>query len=106
MNEDAGRCRIDIPKDALAAFCEKHHIRKLSVFGSALRGDFRPDSDVDVLVEFDPRHVPGFLRLFEMEEELARLFGGRKIDMVTEKFLNHRIRKDILAEAEIQYVEG
>ncbi len=106
MNEAARRCRIDIPKDRLAAFCGKHHIRKLSVFGSALRDDFRPESDIDVLVEFDPPHVPGFFGLFEMEEELSRLFGGRKVDMITEKFLNRRIREDVLAQAEVQYVEG
>ncbi len=106
MNEPAKRCRIDIPKDALAAFCEKHHIRKLALFGSVLRADFRADSDVDVLVEFEPGRGPGFLRLFEMEQELSRLSGGRKIDLVTEKFLNSRIRDRVLAEAEPQYVES
>lgn len=106
MNQIASRCRIDIPKEAIAEFCEKHRIRKLSVFGSALRDDFRPDSDIDVLVEFDPSHVPGFLRLFEMEEELSRIIGGRKVDMVTWKFLNHRIRDAVLAQAEVQYAEG
>ena len=106
MNEHAKRCRIDIPKDALATFCEKHHIRKLSVFGSALRDDFRPDSDVDMLVEFEPGHGPGFFRLYEMEEELSGLFGGHKIDIVTEKFLNRRIRDEVLAEAVVRYAEG
>ena len=106
MNEVAKRCRIDIPRDALAAFCEKHHIRKLALFGSVLRADFRADSDVDVLVEFDPEHVPGFFGLFEMEKELSCFFGGRTIDLVTEKFLNRRIREDVLSRAEVQYVEG
>ena len=99
-------CRIGVSEPELAAFCEKHHIVKLSAFGSAVRGVLRPESDVDVLVRFEPQHVPGYLRLFEIEEELASLFGGRKIDMVTEKFLNPRIRDDVLAEAEVQYVEG
>ena len=78
-----------MPADKLAGFCETHHIAKLSVFGSALRKDFGPDSDVDVLVEFAPGHVPGFLRLHQMEEELSRLAGGRKIDLVTKKLDNH-----------------
>lgn len=106
MNQAAKRIHIDFPKKKLATLCEKYHIRKLSVFGSALREDFRLDSDIDILVEFDPQHVPGFLRLFAMEEELSGLLGGRKIDMVTEKFLNRRIRDDVLAQAEVQYVEG
>ncbi len=106
MNQVRNRQGIDIPKDEVAAFCKRHRIRKLSLFGSALRDDFRPGSDVDVLVEFQPGHGPGFLKLFEMEEELSRLFGGHKIDMVTEKFLNRRIRDDVLAQAEIQYAEG
>ena len=105
MNRAARRCRIDMPADKLAAFCETHHIAKLSVFGSALREDFGPDSDVDVLVEFASGHVPGFLRLHQMEEELSRLAGGRKIDLVTEKFLNLRIRGNVLGEAEVQYAE-
>ena len=97
--------RIDLDNKRIAEFCRKNRIRKLALFGSVLRVDFRPDSDVDVLVEFEPGRGPGFLRLFEMEEELSRLLGGRKIDIVTEKFLNSRIRDRILAEAETQYAE-
>jgi uncharacterized protein len=69
----------------------------------ALRQDFRPDSDIDVLVEFEPDHVPGFIALHEMEQELSRLLGGRTVDLVTERFLNRRIRDRVLAGAEIQY---
>ena len=68
--------RIDIPKDGVADFCRRHHIRRLALFGSVLREDFRADSDMDVLVEFEPRHMPGFIRLANMELGLERLFGG------------------------------
>lgn len=57
------------PREQIAQFCERHHIRRLSLFGSVLRGDFGPQSDIDVLVEFESGHVPGFFRLFDMEEE-------------------------------------
>lgn len=101
-----GKIHIEIPRQKLAEFCQKHHIRKLALFGSVLRPDFRSDSDVDVLVEFDPAHVPGFIRLFQLEQELSRLLGGRRIDLVTPKFLNVRIRDRIVAGAEVQYAEG
>ena len=98
--------RISVDRDCIAAFCKQNHVRKLALFGSVLRSDFRADSDIDVLVEFEPGHGPGFLRLFEIEEELSKLFGGRKIDMVTEKFLNRQIRDKVLAQAEVQYARG
>ena len=94
---------IDIPKEAIAHFCQHWHITKLSLFGSVLRDDFRPDSDIDVLVEFQPAHIPGFLKLHRIQEELSTLLGNRKIDLVTPKFLNHRIRDRILSEAEVYY---
>ena len=94
-----------VSREAIAEFCRKHHIRKLSLYGSVLRDDFRPDSDVDVLVEFEPGHVIGW-DVIDVEEELSRLFGGRKIDMVREKYLNRRLRDRILASAEVQYAEG
>lgn len=96
---------INIEKEQIADFCRRHHIRKLALFGSVLGANFRPESDVDVLVEFKPGHVPGFIRLGRMERELSPLLSGRKLDLVTPKFLNHRIRDQILAEAQIQYVE-
>ncbi len=97
---------IAMPTAEIAAFCRRHHIRRLSLFGSVLRDDFTPESDVDVLVEFQPGHVPGFLRLCRMERELSPLVGERKIDIVTPKFLNRRIREHVLAAAEVQYAEG
>lgn len=99
------RLNVQVPKDQLAAFCRRHHIRKLSLFGSVLRDDFRPDSDIDVLVEFEPGHMAGF-DILDMEEELSRLFGGHKADIVQEKYLNRWLRGRILASAEVQYAEG
>ena len=93
---------IQLEPRSLAEFCRRCHIRKLSLFGSVLRSDFGPDSDVDVLVEFEPDHVPG-LALIRMEDELSELLGGRKVDLVTPRFLNHRIRDHILSEAQVQY---
>jgi len=97
-----GRAKIEIPRDRVAAFCRRNHIRKLALFGSILRDDFRPQSDIDVLVEFDPGHVPG-LRFFALERELSELLG-RKVDLNTPNFLSPYFRDRVLAEAEIQYV--
>ena len=96
-----GRARIDIPKDKIAEFCRTNHIRRLALFGSVLRDDFRDDSDVDVLVEFDPGHVPG-LAFFRLEMELSELLG-RKVDLNTIGFLSDYFRDEVLAEAETQY---
>ena len=92
-------------RNVIADFCRRNHIRKLSLFGSVLRDDFRPDSDIDVLVEFEPGHDVGF-EILDIEEELSRLFGGHKVDIVHEKYLNRRLRDRILASAEVQYAEG
>ena len=73
------RKQIEIPQKQIEAFCRKHHIRKLSLFGSVLREDFGPESDVDVLVEFDPGQVVGLLRLAGMEIELSGILKGRLI---------------------------
>jgi len=94
--------RIPIDRERIAAFCRRHHIRKLALFGSVLRDDFGPDSDVDVLVEFEPGQVIGF-RIFDIEDELSRLLGGHRVYLVPEKFLNRRIRDRVLASAEVQY---
>jgi predicted nucleotidyltransferase len=99
------QANIDVPKDRIAEFCRKHHIRKLALFGSVLREDFRPDSDVDVLVEFEPGQVVG-LRFIRIQQELSQLLGGYRVDLVTPKFLNRRIRDHVLASAEVQYAEG
>ena len=95
--------KVDLPKEKIADFCRRYHIRKLAVFGSALRKDFRPDSDLDVLVEFDPGHTPG-LAFFGMEQELSELLG-RKVDLNTPQFLSPYFRDKVFAEAEVQYAE-
>ena len=100
------RARVNLPKEKIAEFCRRHHIRKLAVFGSALREDFRPDSDLDVLVEFDPEHTPGLIRLAGMELELSELLGGRKVDINTPLCLSAYFRDEVLAEAEPVYVAG
>jgi uncharacterized protein len=96
---------IQIPHDKLAEFCQRNYIRSLSLFGSAVKGDLGPGSDVDVLVEFEPGHVPG-LALIRMQDELSALLGGREVDLVTAKFLNRRIRNQVLKEATVEYAAG
>lgn len=95
--------QVSIDRDAVSAFCRRHHIRRLALFGSVLRDDFGPESDVDVLVEFEPGHVPG-LEFVSIEREFSRLIGGRRVDMITPKFLNSRIRHQVLSSAEPLYV--
>ena len=85
----------------ITRFCRKHHIRKLAFFGSVLRDDFGPESDVDVLVEFEPGHVPGFA-FFDMEEELSIILG-RQVDLNTPQFLSPYFRDRVLAEAEVKF---
>jgi predicted nucleotidyltransferase len=94
--------RITIDHTRLAEFCRINHIRKLALFGSILRDDFRPDSDLDVLVEFEHGHVPG-LKFFALERELSELLD-RKVDLNTPNFLSPHFRGRVLAEAEVQYV--
>ena len=94
---------IVVPKGKIAEFCRRNHIHKLYLFGSVLRDNFRPDSDIDVLVEFEPGHVLGFFRLFDMEMELSALFGGRKVDLRTPQDLSRYFRDEVLATAELHY---
>ena len=96
--------RIPIDRKKIADFCRKHHIRRLALFGSVLRDDFRPDSDVDVLVEFEPGCVPG-LAFFAMEQELSEILG-RRVDLNTPQFVSPYIRERVLAEAEAQYEQA
>jgi predicted nucleotidyltransferase len=93
--------RIDIPRAVVEAFCRRNHIRRLALFGSVLRDDFGPDSDVDVLIEFEPGTRVG-LRFFGMEQELSDLLG-RKVDLNTPGFLSEYYRDEVLAEAEARY---
>ena len=97
-----GRAHIDIPKQRIAEFCRRNHIRRLALFGSVLRDDFGPESDVDVLVEFEPGARVGLLRLAGIEIELGEILG-RTVDLNTPGFLSKYFRDQVLAEAEVQY---
>lgn len=94
--------RISVNKEAIADYCRRHRIRRLSLFGSVLRDDFRPDSDVDVLIEFEEGHSVGLIRLAAMERELTSLMG-RKADLRTAADLSRYFRQEVLAMAEVQY---
>lgn len=96
--------KIAFDREQIARFCHRNHIRKLAFFGSVLRDDFRPDSDVDVLVEFEAGHIPG-LRIVDMEAELSEILG-RKVDLRTPQELSRHFRDRVLATAEVQYLAG
>jgi hypothetical protein len=95
--------RLNIEEAALARFCEKHHIRRLSLFGSQLKGTARADSDVDLLVEFDSEHVPTLLDISAMERELSEMLGGRMVDLRTAQDLSRYFRDEVVRMAEVQY---
>lgn len=92
---------ISVNRNEIASFCQRHHIRRLAFFGSVLRDDYGPKSDVDVLVEFEPGHTPG-LSFFSMEEELSQILG-RKVDLNTPQSLSRYFRQSVLAKADVQY---
>lgn len=93
---------IEISHEALAAFCRRHRIRKLSLFGSILRDDFGPESDIDFLVEFEPGKTPGLFDIAGMEIELSEMLG-RKADLRTAQDLSRYFRETVVKEAELQY---
>ena len=92
---------IDIPQERIRNFCREHHIRQLSLFGSVLRNDFSAESDVDMLVEFEPGHIPG-LAFFSMQRDLSELMG-RKVDLNTANDLDPSFRQAVLDEAQVVY---
>lgn len=94
---------IPVDAEAVAAFCRRNGIRRLALFGSALRGEMGPDSDVDLLVEFEPGRVPGLIRLAGMELELSPLFGGREVELRTYADLSRHFRDRVRAEAVALY---
>jgi uncharacterized protein len=95
--------KIDVPVEILEQFCKKNHIRKLSLFGSVLRDDFRQESDIDVLVEFEKNGIPGLLGISKLERELSQIFGGRKVDLRTPEDLSKYFRQEVLSTAQVQY---
>jgi predicted nucleotidyltransferase len=98
------KINFKIPREKIVEFCRRNHIIRLSLFGSALRGDFREDSDIDLLVEFDTNHVPGLIRLAGMEIELTEILG-RKVDLRTPQDLSRYFRQEVVNNAEVQYAE-
>jgi predicted nucleotidyltransferase len=97
---------IILPKEQITDFCHRRHIRRLAIFGSALRSDFKESSDIDILVEFEPEHIPGLFGMARMERELSALLGGRKVDLRTPEDLSRYFRQEVLNEAEVQYAQG
>ena len=95
--------RPEIPKAQVAGFCQRHHIRKLALFGSVLRDDFRPSSDLDVLIEFEPGCTVGLLSMAALQLELSRLLGC-KVDLRTPAELSRYFRDDVVRTSEVQYV--
>ena len=97
--------RITVSRENLEQFCKKHRIRKLSFFGSVLRDDFRPESDIDVLVEFEAGARIGFLKMAHMENELSEILE-RKVDLRTPADLSRDFRQEVIEKAEVQYAQG
>jgi predicted nucleotidyltransferase len=94
---------LEIDREALAELCRRHRIRRLSLFGSVLKGTDRPDSDVDLLVEFHPEAHPSYFTLAQIELELSLLLGGRRVDLRTAPELSRHFRDQVRREAEVQY---
>jgi len=99
------KTKIPIDHERLTTFCQRHHIRKLAFFGSVLREDFRPDSDVDILVEFEPGQRVGLIGFAGMELELSEILG-RKVDLRTPADLSRYFRQAVVESAEVQYAQG
>ena len=97
--------QLVIPHERLAIFCRERGIRRLAIFGSALRPDFGPESDIDVLVEFEPGRTPGLLGMARLERELSALLEERKVDLRTPEDLSRYFRQKVLDEAEVQYAQ-
>lgn len=100
----SSKLKISVSQEAIADFCRRHAIRKLALFGSVLRDDFRQDSDVDVLVEFEPGHAPG-LAFFAMQDELSELFQ-REVELHTPAFLSPYFRREVERAADVRYPQG
>lgn len=99
------KINVEIPREKIMEFCRRNHITRLSLFGSALGGDFREDSDIDLLVEFNSNHIPGLIRLAGMEIELTEILG-KKVDLRTPQDLSRYFRQEVVNNAEVQYAEA
>ena len=97
---------IAISQEKVADFCRRHRIRRLALFGSVLRDDFGPESDIDVLVDFEPGTKVGLFKLYDLEQELSRILGGRRVEMNTRNSLSKYFRDSVLLEAETLYAQA
>lgn len=95
--------RLFNDREALATLCRRHHVTRLSLFGSALRGEARPDSDIDLLVEFEPGKEPGLLGIAAIEAELSALLNGRRVELRTAQDLSRHFRDEVVRAAEVQF---
>ena len=102
MTTSTSNLQYPLSQQTLAEFCQQHHIQRLAVFGSVLRNDFREESDIDFLVEFEPNHIPGLIRLAGIESELSERIG-RKADLRTAQDLSRYFRDKVVASAVVQY---
>lgn len=96
---------VPIPRDVLAPFCQRHGIRRAALFGSQLSGRARPDSDIDLLVEFEPGRSPGLIGIAALEAELSDLIGGRRVDLRTPQDLSEHFRDEVVLNAQEQYAQ-
>ena len=103
VSSDVVARRFNVPPEQVAEYCRRHHIKKLALFGSVLRQDFRPDSDIDVWVKFELGHVPGF-NIIDIEDELS-LLAGRKVDLRTPNELSSYFREQVVREAKVEYTQ-
>ena len=101
MNSDI---KSKLPEEKIKNFCKKHNIKKMSLFGSALRDEFTDDSDIDILVEFDKNNIPSFFDLYDMEQELSEFFNGRKVDLWTPNDLSKYFRGEVGEKSEVIYI--
>ena len=95
--------KIQYDEELLKHFCIKHHIKKLGFFGSVIRSDFNSKSDIDIIVEFEDGHTPGFFSLYDMEVELSSIFENRKVDLRTKEDLSHFFRDDVVENMQVHY---
>ncbi len=99
------KVKLSTSREEIASFCKEHGIKRMAVFGSGLRDNFRPDSDVDILAEFDPAHIPTLFDIAGMEQNLSSFFGGRKVDLRTPEDLSRYFRHQVVSEAEVLYAD-
>jgi len=101
-----GAIRVALSTEVVSQFCNQHHVRRLSLFGSQLEGKARADSDIDLLIEFEPGREPGLIGLAQMEAKLSQLLGGQRVDLRTPRDLSRYFRDEVISKAQVQYARG